>query len=43
VTAAIAVIHACAGEVRVGRIDERDASRILAATVRDLFTGPMKD
>ena len=39
VTAAIAVIHACAGEVRAGRIDERDAPRILAVTIRDMFTG----
>jgi AcrR family transcriptional regulator len=39
VTACIALIHACAQEVRIGRIDERDAAQILTATVRDLFTG----
>ena len=43
VTAAIAVIHACAGEVRAGRINERDATRILTATIRDLFTGAGKN
>jgi TetR/AcrR family transcriptional regulator, mexCD-oprJ operon repressor len=42
VTAAIAVIHACAGEVRASRIDEHDAPRILTATIRDLFTGAAK-
>jgi AcrR family transcriptional regulator len=39
VTACVAVIHACAAEVRAGRIDERDATRILTVTVRDMFTG----
>ena len=39
VTGCIALIHACAQEVRSGRIDEHDAARILTATVRDLFTG----
>jgi AcrR family transcriptional regulator len=39
VTTCIAVIHACAGEVREGRIEERDAARILTTTIRDLFTG----
>ena len=39
VTTCIAVIHACAAEVREGRIAERDAVRILTTTVRDLFTG----
>jgi len=39
VTACIALIHACAQEVRAGQIGERDAARILTATVRDLFTG----
>jgi TetR/AcrR family transcriptional regulator, mexCD-oprJ operon repressor len=39
VTACIALIHACAQEVRADRIGERDAARILTATVRDLFTG----
>ncbi|HXZ76611.1 MAG TPA: TetR family transcriptional regulator [Streptosporangiaceae bacterium] len=39
VTACIALIHACAQEVRAGRVGERDAVRILTATVRDLFAG----
>ena len=39
VTTCIAVIHACAGEVREGRIEERDAARILTTTIHDLFTG----
>jgi TetR/AcrR family transcriptional regulator, mexCD-oprJ operon repressor len=39
VTAAIAIIHACATEVRAGRIGERDAPRILTVTITDLFTG----
>jgi AcrR family transcriptional regulator len=39
VTTCIAVIHACAGEVRAGRIEDRDAVRILTATIDDLFTG----
>ena len=39
VTACIALIHACAQEVRADRIGVRDAARILTATVRDLFTG----
>jgi AcrR family transcriptional regulator len=43
VTAAVAVIHACAAEVRSGRIDERDAPGILSATVRDMFTGTARE
>jgi len=39
VTTCIAVIHACAAEVREGRLEERDAVRILTTTIRDLFTG----
>ena len=39
VTSSIALIHACAEEVRAGRIGERDAVRVLTITVRDLFTG----
>jgi hypothetical protein len=39
VTSSIALIHACAEEVRAGRIGERDAVRVLTVTVRDLFTG----
>jgi AcrR family transcriptional regulator len=40
ITASIALIHACADEVRAGRINEGAAAGILIATVRDLFTGP---
>jgi TetR/AcrR family transcriptional regulator, mexCD-oprJ operon repressor len=40
VTSCIAVIHACADEVRAGRIAEPDAVHALTLTVRDLFTGP---
>jgi hypothetical protein len=40
VTAGIAVVRACADEVRAGRIGERDAVCILTVTVRDLLTGP---
>jgi TetR/AcrR family transcriptional regulator, mexCD-oprJ operon repressor len=40
VASCIALGHALAEEVRTGRIDERDAPRIFAVTVRDLFTGP---
>jgi hypothetical protein len=40
ITSSIALIHACAEEVRAGRIGERDAVRVLTVTVRDLFTGP---
>src|ERR1700722_1796791 len=39
VTTCIAVIHACAGEVREGRGDEADAVRILTTTIHDLFVG----
>ena len=39
VTACITLIHACAEEVRAGRIDSGDAVRILTITVRDMFTG----
>jgi len=39
VTSTIALIHACADEVRAGRIADEDAARILTVTVRDLFTG----
>jgi TetR/AcrR family transcriptional regulator, mexCD-oprJ operon repressor len=39
VSTCIAVIHACAADVRAGRIDEQDAARILIITIRDLFTG----
>jgi AcrR family transcriptional regulator len=40
VTSTIALIHACADEVRAGRIADDDAARILTVTVRGLFTGP---
>jgi len=39
ITASIALIHACADEVRAGRISDGDAAGILTASVRDLFTG----
>lgn len=39
ITASIALIHACADEVRAGRINDSDAAGILTATIRDLFTG----
>jgi len=39
VTACIALVHACADQVRVGQIDEHDAVRILTTSIRDLFTG----
>jgi TetR/AcrR family transcriptional repressor of mexCD-oprJ operon len=39
VTACIALVHACSDEVRAGHIDERDAVRILTASVRGLVTG----
>jgi TetR/AcrR family transcriptional regulator, mexCD-oprJ operon repressor len=39
VTASIALVHACSDQVRAGQIDERDAVRIITASVRDLFTG----
>jgi TetR/AcrR family transcriptional repressor of mexCD-oprJ operon len=39
VTACIALVHACSDQVRAGQIDERDAVRIITASVRDLFTG----
>jgi AcrR family transcriptional regulator len=42
VTSTIALIHACADEVRAGRVADDDAARILTATVRDLFTGPAR-
>ena len=38
--AQIALIHACAAEVRAGRIGEAAAEQSLTRTVRDLFTGP---
>jgi hypothetical protein len=38
VTCCFALTHACAEEVRAGRIDAAEAERILAATIRDLFT-----
>lgn len=39
VTTCIAVIHACAGEVRAGRVEERDAVGILTTTILGLFAG----
>jgi TetR/AcrR family transcriptional regulator, mexCD-oprJ operon repressor len=40
VTACIALIHACADEVRADRIDDRDAAGILTASLRGLLTAP---
>src|SRR5215831_13929971 len=40
VTCCITLIHACAQEVRAGRIGDNDAVGLLTVTVRDLFTGP---
>jgi TetR/AcrR family transcriptional repressor of mexCD-oprJ operon len=40
ITASIALIHACAAEVRADRISEHDAALVLTVTIRDLFTGP---
>ena len=39
ITASIALVHACAEQVRDGQIDEHDAVRILTTSIRDLFTG----
>jgi len=39
ITACIALMHACADQVRAGQIDEHDAVRILTTSIRDLFTG----
>jgi TetR/AcrR family transcriptional regulator, mexCD-oprJ operon repressor len=39
ITACITLIHACAEEVRAGRIDPDDAPCVLIATVCDIFTG----
>jgi len=38
VTASIALVHACADQVRAGHLDEHDAVRILTTSVRDLLT-----
>jgi AcrR family transcriptional regulator len=39
VTSCFALIHACADEVRAGRISPGIAERVLATTIRDLLTG----
>lgn len=39
VTCCFTLIHACADEVRAGRMDPADAERALVTTIRDLFTG----
>ena len=39
VTCSFALIHACADEVRGGRIDPMEAEQVLVTTVRDLFIG----
>jgi AcrR family transcriptional regulator len=38
VTCCFALIHACADEVRGGRMDPAEAEQVLVTTVRDLFT-----
>lgn len=40
VASCFALIHACAEEVRAGRIDPDGAFAVLMTTVRDLFTAP---
>jgi AcrR family transcriptional regulator len=39
VTSFFALIHACADEVRAGRLEAGDAQRVLVVTVTDLFAG----
>ena len=39
VSSLFALIHACAGEVRAGRLEAGDAQRVLIVTVTDLFAG----
>lgn len=39
VTASFALIHACADEVRGGRLGAEHAEEVLAATIRDLLAG----
>ena len=43
VTSCIALTHACADEVRGGRLDAAQAPVVLTATVRDLFVGDRGD
>jgi AcrR family transcriptional regulator len=38
VTCCFALNHACASEVRAGRLDPGEAERVLVTTIRDLFT-----
>ena len=38
VTCLFAVMHACADEVRAGRLAAAEAERVLVTTIRDLFT-----
>jgi hypothetical protein len=38
VTSCFALIHACADEVRAGRIEPESALDVLTATIRDLVT-----
>jgi AcrR family transcriptional regulator len=40
VTATFALIHACADDVRAGRLQPAEAERVLPATLRGLLTGP---
>jgi AcrR family transcriptional regulator len=39
ITSTLALIHACASEVRAGRIDQDSAPQILLTTIRGLLTG----
>jgi AcrR family transcriptional regulator len=39
ITSTLALIHACASEVRAGRIDQDSAPPILTTTIRGLLTG----
>jgi hypothetical protein len=38
VTSCFALLHACADEVRAGRIPPESAESVLVTTIRDLFT-----
>jgi TetR/AcrR family transcriptional regulator, mexCD-oprJ operon repressor len=40
VTACLALMHACADEVRAGRLDAASAPHTLTTTIRDVFAGP---
>jgi TetR/AcrR family transcriptional regulator, mexCD-oprJ operon repressor len=38
--AALALLHACGGEVRAGRLGADQAPRVIAVTIRELLAGP---